>query len=336
MKHLKCMSPGNLSFGEEDIPSPGEDEALVRILKIGVCGTDLHAVEGTQPYFTYPRILGHELAVEIVQSPKGSGLTVGSRATLVPYFNCGTCHMCLSGRTNACVNLRVCGVHVDGGMREYLNVPVRNLISSDTLSPDQLALVEPLSVGAHAVRRGEVTSKDRVVVMGAGPIGIATMLFATLQASHVIMLDVNPWRLQFLQNHSAVTTIDAIQPDVVKKVEAITKGEMASVVFDATGNLTAINSGFQYLAHGGRYVLVGLQKGNISFSHPDFHKREATLMSSRNATREDFLSVIEAIKKRQIDPLTLITHRMSFDDAASGIMGLLTPGVNAIKGLIEL
>jgi threonine dehydrogenase-like Zn-dependent dehydrogenase len=200
VKHISCIKPGQLMFGEEPIPVAGQGETLVKILKIGVCGTDLHAVEGTQPFFTYPRILGHELACEIIDDDEAGSLKAGQHATVVPYFSCGSCHMCESGRPNACIRLRVCGVHIDGGMREYFNVPTANLIVSG-LSPDQLALVEPLSVGAHAVRRAPIKERDDVIVIGAGPIGIATILYAALAGANVVAVDVNPWRLECCGPH---------------------------------------------------------------------------------------------------------------------------------------
>lgn len=332
MKQIKCIRPGQLVFEEEDKPIPADGETLVRILKIGICGTDLHAVEGTQPFFTYPRILGHELAVEIVHP----GFKKGELGTVVPYFSCGTCHMCRSGRPNACVSLRVCGVHVDGGMKEYFSVPTRNIIVSQNLTPEQLALVEPLAVGAHAVRRARIAENDTVLVLGAGPIGIATILYASLSGAKVIAVDMNPWRLDFCKTIRGVTTMTGKPKDLSKNVQELTEGKMPSTIFDATGNLLAIQSGFELMAHGGQYVLVGLQKENVSFSHPEFHKREGTLMSSRNATHADFQFVMETISNGQIDPLRLITHRIEFDDAVDGFQLLLTPGTKSMKGIIEL
>jgi 2-desacetyl-2-hydroxyethyl bacteriochlorophyllide A dehydrogenase len=334
MRYLRCESPGHLAYGDEDI-SPARGAALLRITRTGICGTDLHAFEGTQPYFTYPRILGHELAAVIESVDPSSGFRAGERVTVLPYLSCGECHMCRGGETNACVSMRVCGVHVDGGMREYFEVPPANLLRAGSLTDDQLALVEPLAVGAHAVRRAGVKEGDHVVVIGAGPIGIATVLFAKLAGARVVVIDVNPWRLEHCSFISGIETFKGTSQEAAPMLMDRTEGRMPSIVIDATGNLAAINDGFRLLGHGSTYVLVGLQKEPISFSHPEFHKREAMLMSSRNATRSDFEFVMEAISAKCIDPLPMITQRIAFASVAMEFPRLLAPGSRVMKAMIE-
>ena len=335
MKSLVCTTPRHFEYREIPKPVPGPGFSLIKINRIGICGTDLHAFEGTQPFFNYPRILGHELAAEYV-SGNAIGFKEGEHVTFIPYFYCGNCIACRTGKQNCCTNLKVCGVHIDGGMAEYLTVPSYSLVHGDGLSFDELALVEPLAIGAHGVGRAKILPGEFVLVVGAGPIGMGTMEFAGLSGGKVIALDINDTRLEFCKTKLNVAhTVNAMSPNVFNQLNEITSGDMPSVVIDATGNLKAINNSFQYLAHGGRYVLVGLQKGEISFSHPEFHKREATLMSSRNATRADFEQVMNAMKNNLIDPKTYITHRVAFNNVKSEFDSWLNPETGVIKAMVE-
>lgn len=310
--------------------------SIIRIKRVGICGTDLHAFDGTQPYFTYPRVLGHELAAEFIEGDNPR-FHQGDLLTVLPYFDCGSCVACRNNKPNCCTSIKVCGVHIDGGMTEFLMVPSSALIANDGLSLDELALVEPLAIGAHAISRAEVQSKDTILIIGAGPIGIGIVEFALLRGAKVMLMDTNNDRLSFCKkNFNDIETINPLDMDVIERMREMTAGDMPSVVMDATGNLKAINNAFAYMAHGGRYVLVGLQTGEIVFSHPEFHKREGTLMSSRNATREDFALVMQAIKAGSVNPLKIITHRLSFDEVAEKFSLLVDPAQKTIKALIEL
>ncbi|WP_259067139.1 zinc-binding alcohol dehydrogenase family protein [Mucilaginibacter sp. X4EP1] len=337
MKILTCVEPGILDYGERKKPVLIKDHAIIKIKRIGICGTDLHAFEGTQPFFNYPRVLGHELSGELVEFDNASGFEINESVTFTPYFNCGHCIACRSGNTNCCVNIEVCGVHIDGGMAEYLMVPSHTLQHGEGLSFDELALVEPLAIGAHGVSRAAIINGEFVLIIGAGPIGLGTMEFARISGAKVIALDINEERLNFCRDIIKVDyVINASSMDVVQQLKDITGGDMPTVVIDATGNLKAINNAFQYLAHGGRYVLIGLQKGDICFSHPEFHKREATLMSSRNATKADFDYVINAIKKGLISPLKYVTHRVKFSEAKRDFASWLKPENGVIKAMISI
>jgi 2-desacetyl-2-hydroxyethyl bacteriochlorophyllide A dehydrogenase len=337
MKALVCIRPGAFEYKDIDAPLAGPGQAIIKIRRIGICGTDLHAFEGTQPYFEYPRILGHELAGDLVDFDKAPGFVPGEAVTFIPYFNCGVCIACRRGKPNCCTTLKVCGVHIDGGMVEYLSVPSSSLVHGDGLSYDELALVEPLAIGAHAVRRAAVAEGEFVLVVGAGPIGLGTMESARITGGQVIAMDINEDRLAFCRDRlHLLHTVNAAGDDVMDRLRHITAGDMPTVVIDATGSRAAINNAFQYLAHGARYVLVGLQKGEITFSHPEFHKREATLMSSRNATREDFARVMDSMKKGLIDPTTYITHRVTFGQVRDEFESWLDPANGVIKAMVEI
>lgn len=337
MNALVCTTPGQFAYQQVRKPDLTPGNAILKVRQIGICGTDLHAFEGTQPYFSYPRILGHELATELVEADGAPGFSPGEAVTFIPYFNCGHCIACRSGKPNCCVQLRVAGVHIDGGMVEYLSVPSHSLVHGEGLGYDELALVEPLAIGAHGVRRAAVRAGEFVLVVGAGPIGLGIMEFARLAGTTVIALDLNETRLGFCREKLGVRyTINALAADVPKQLRDITNGDMPTVVIDATGNLKAINTAFAYLAHGGRYVLVGLQKGDISVSHPEFHKREAALMSSRNATRADFELVIDSMKKGLVNPTTYITHRVDFGQVSDEFAGWLDPANGVIKAMVMM
>jgi 2-desacetyl-2-hydroxyethyl bacteriochlorophyllide A dehydrogenase len=336
MKYIVCEKPHEFILKERPMPVRKEGEVILKIKKIGVCGTDIHAFGGTQPYFEYPRILGHELAAEYIEG-NAEGFKLGDKVTFIPYFHCGECVACRNGLTNCCANIKVFGVHIDGGMAEYVTIPEQYLLHGDGLDYDQLALIEPLAIAAHGVRRAVVNAKDTVLVMGAGPIGVGLIQFAKIAGAKVIALDINEYRLNFCKTElNADATINPSKEDVTARLMEITNGEMPTVVIDATGNRNVMNSAFNYIAHGGRFVLVGLQKGELSFSHPDFHKRESTLMSSRNATKDDFLYVMECLKNGKIDPKKYITHRASFTDMITEFEKWIDPKNNVIKALIEL
>lgn len=337
MKTLVCVEPGKLEYSTGKKPGLQKGHAILKIKRIGICGTDLHAFEGTQPYFNYPRILGHELAGELMAFDDAPGFQTGDPVTFIPYFNCNKCIACRNGKTNCCTQMKVCGVHVDGGMVEALSVPVSSLLHGDGLSFDELALVEPLSISAHGIRRASIKQGEFVLVIGAGPIGLGTMEFARIAGAKVIALDINEQRLRFCEDKLNVAhALNALASDVTEQLKEITNGDMPTVVIDASGSLRAINNAFQYMAHGARYVLIGLQKDYISFSHPEFHKREGTLMSSRNATRQDFEYVIASIKKGEVQPTTYITHRVAFDDVAMEFESWLNPGNAVIKAMVEM
>lgn len=333
MQILSCNKPGSFQYQERNIPVIEPGQSLLKIKRVGICGTDLHAVEGTQPFFEYPRVLGHELAAEYIAGD-ALGFETGEAVTIIPYFYCGACIACRNNKTNCCVSIKVCGVHQDGGMAEYLAVPSYSLIHGAGLALDELALIEPLAIGAHGIGRAAVMKEEFVLVMGAGPIGLGLMQFAQLAGARVIAMDINNQRLSFCKEKLKIPfLVNPVQQDALLQLKNITNSDMPTVVIDATGNRAAIHAGFDYLAHGGRYVLVGLQKGDISFPHPAFHRKEATLMSSRNATADDFKKVMEAIRKGQIDPTSYITHRVPFSKIAQEFPNWLEPANGVIKAM---
>jgi 2-desacetyl-2-hydroxyethyl bacteriochlorophyllide A dehydrogenase len=261
---------------------------------------------------------------------------VGDQVSIIPYFSCGTCFACSQGKTNCCSSLNVFGVHSDGGMAEYILIPIDSLFKDTSLSLDALALLEPLAIGAHGIKRAQIKPDEFVLIVGAGPIGLGAAAMASLAGAQVIIQDVNQNRLDFAKEKLHIPySINPNQEDALIALKGITQGNMPRVVIDATGYKKAMEQSFQYISHGGTYVLIGLQLDEISFSHPEFHKREATLMSSRNATREDFQWVADSIGQQKIDPSLFISHRIAFEDVADQFPDLMNPSMGVVKAMIS-
>lgn len=339
MKTILLEEPGKLLLTATEPPgAPAPGEALVRVHRIGVCGTDIHAFGGKQPFFSYPRILGHELGVEVVAVGEGvENVKPGDRCSVEPYINCQKCIACRRGKPNCCTDIRVLGVHADGGMREQFVMPARKLHSSAILPYDQLALVETLGIGAHAVERAQIASGEFVLVIGAGPIGLAAMQFAVEKGAQVIVLDINDARIAFCQQQLGVPhAINGAKEDVLAALQRITNGDLPTAVFDATGNPKSMMGAFEFPAHGGRLVFIGLFQGDVTFNDPNFHRRELTLMGSRNAQPEDFTRIIRLIEDGRIDTTPWITHRAAFDAVVQEFPAWTDPVTGVIKAMIEL
>ncbi len=338
MRNLICKQPHSFVMQQTDLPVPKEGEALIRIRTIGVCGTDYHAFRGKQPYFSYPRILGHEIAGEIagLEQAPASGLEIGDQVTIMPYLSCGQCIACRSAKPNACVSLEVLGVHADGAMREYMTVPVDYIVKTEGMTWNQIAIIEPLSIGLHAVNRAGITSGEQVLVIGAGPIGLAVMKFAKLAGATVIAMDTNKMRLKYCEEWAKVDKVIEASEHAVEDLALATDGAYPTVVIDATGNAQSMASTFGYAAHGGRIVYVSLVQADIFFSDPEFHKKELTLLGSRAATREEFQFVIQGLKSGSIDADSYITHRAPFDGAIDAFGNWMNPDSGVIKAVIEL
>jgi 2-desacetyl-2-hydroxyethyl bacteriochlorophyllide A dehydrogenase len=339
MKGIVCEEMESFRM-RDDLPEPEltEGHAIVAIRRIGICGTDYHAFKGQQPFFQYPRILGHELSGVITAiGGNDRGLSAGDRVAIIPYLHCGKCRACRIGQTNCCAEMRVIGVHQDGGMRERISVPVSHLLNVNSLSLDEAALVEPLAIGAHAVRRGGVRPSDTVLVIGSGPIGLGVMAFAKHAGARVIAMDISRERLDFCASWAgADERIDALAPNAKDRLAALTDGEYPAVVFDATGNAKSMEKAFELVSYGGKLVFVGLVKGEIAFSDPEFHKRELTLMGSRNATAADFQHVLDVVGQGYLDMGRFITHRSSLEGMIEAFGDWLDPASKVIKAVVEV
>jgi len=334
MKYIVCEKPGEFILKEKEAPVRKENEALLQINKVGICGTDLHAYGGNQAFFTYPRILGHELASEVLEIGENSqGIKTGDKVVVMPYVSCGKCIACRNGKTNCCTNITVLGVHGDGGMQEQITVPTDILLVANNLSDDQMAIVEPLAIGAHAVRRADIKPGETVAVVGCGPIGIGIMKLAQIAGAKVIAIDMNEQRLEYAKEKIGVEYVVKAGADAVKEVAEITNGDLCTAVFDASGNKFALEACPDYMSHGGRFVLVGLSKGELTYTHPKVHAKEMTLMCSRNATTEDFEHVISVLD--QFPTESFITHNVPYTEMIENFDSWLDPATGVIKATVD-
>jgi 2-desacetyl-2-hydroxyethyl bacteriochlorophyllide A dehydrogenase len=336
MKAVICESPGTLVVAERPIPERGPADVLLRVRRVGVCGTDMHIVRGTQPYLSYPRVMGHELGCEVAEAPPGSRLRNGEIVFVMPYLSCGRCNACAKGKTNCCIRLEVLGVHRDGGMAEYISVPERFVIGAEGLTLDQVSMVEFLAIGAHAVERAPVRAGDRVLVVGAGPIGIAVLLSAALNQANVTVLDGRPDRLDLARRLGRAAALVTLDGNTRERLLDASEREMFDVVFDCTGQVRAMEAGFDYVAHGGSYVLVSIVPDRVSFSDPEFHRRETTLLSSRNATLADVSRVMDAIRSGRIDTSLLNTHRAPLASVPEAMSTWMKPETGVMKAIVEV
>jgi len=340
MQAIQLEQPGRFrTITIPDPTTPGAGEALVRVHRVGICGTDISGYLGKMPFYSYPRIPGHELGVEIVAVGAGvDHVRPGDRCSVEPYINCQECFACRRGRPNCCEHLQVLGVHTDGGLRPQFVVPARKLHPSKKLALEQLALVETLGIGCHAVDRGAPQAGEHVLVIGAGPIGLSVIEFIKLTGATITVLDMNPKRLDFCERAMAVAhTIQMTTPDeAIKEAGAITAGTLYPVVFDATGNTKSMCGAFKYVAFTGRLVFVGIVTDDVSFPDPLFHRREMTVFASRNALAADFRRIIGLIEEGRIDTRPWITHRTPFADLIERFPSYVQPETGVIKAIVEV
>lgn len=334
MLTILCRRPHELVAVERDVPVRAAGQVLVRIRRVGVCGTDYHIYAGDQPFLSYPRVMGHELAGDVIDAPADSAFHPGQSVTINPYLACGACIACRNGKANCCTRIAVLGVHVDGGMCEVLAVPDSALIDATGLTHDQAAMVEFLAIGAHAVSRARLTPGERVLVTGAGPIGVATALFARLGGALVTLCDTRARRLDRARTTLGFEDIVLADADLSATLHAATDGEFFPTVFDATGNIDAMRAGLAHVAHGGSYVLVSVVKGDLIFPDPEFHKREAALIASRNALATDFARVIAAIRSGAVETHALHTHRVAAADVPESFPALIAQADDVLKAIV--
>ncbi|KQT69861.1 MULTISPECIES: zinc-binding alcohol dehydrogenase family protein [unclassified Aureimonas] len=336
MRALICDEPGKLSLIERDVPRPAAGEVLVRIRRVGICGTDFHIFQGKHPFLEYPRVMGHELSGTVEDANGSARLSAGETVYIVPYLSCGHCVACRRGVTNACQSISVLGVHRDGGMSEFICVPEQNVVPAGTASLDEAAMIEFLAIGAHGVKRGAITASDRVLVVGSGPIGMSAIIFAKARGADVTVMDTRADRLAFTVDQLAADR--TLLADETAEAEAgrITGGDFFDVVIDATGNAGAMQRGFGLVAHAGRYILVSVVRQDITFSDPEFHKREMTLLASRNAQADDFAEVVAQMGAGRVPTRALNTHKGALADAPRLMSEWLRPEAGVIKAILEL
>ena len=337
MKSIVCTEPGKLIIEERPDPTPPKGWVTLKMKRVGLCGTDFHIFKGLHPFLEYPRVMGHELSGEILETPRNGRFSVGDKVIINPYLSCDNCVSCKKSKSNCCVNLKVLGVHTDGGMCEFLCLPERAIYSARGLTLTEAAMVEFLSIGAHAVSRGQLLAGSRILVIGAGPIGLGVALFASFEeASAVAILDVNMERVVFAENLSDAFSGFVVDDDVDEKLREFTKGDMFDVVFDATGNAQSMEKSLDYTSHGGACVFVSVVKDKIRFSDPFFHAREMKIIGSRNANRIDFENVIDKIHSGKIPSSELNSHNIDLLDLPKQLPTWIENGTGLVKAIAHL
>jgi len=330
MKTVILEQPGRFTLADTaPPPRPGPDEVLVRILTVGICGTDLHAFEGTQPFFTYPRILGHELAVEVLECGDAVGdLKAGDRCAVNPYMTCGECAACIRGRTNCCAKMRVIGVHADGGMRDRILLPAKQVYRCATLPTVQIPLVETLGVGIHAVGRAAPQPGDRTIVAGAGPIGLSVIEFLRLAGCDIGLIEKMPERLEFASRHHNLKRYYPSHDEARQEAPS-------TFVFDCTGDRGSMESAIHLLQQGGTLTFVGLINDKISLFDPDLHRREATILASRNSTPAEHHRVLDLMESKRIDVSAWPTEYSSPEAMENRFPLWLRRQAGVVKSIVE-
>ena len=339
MKALLLEAPRNLYPIDVEPPGdPAPGEAVVRVHRVGICGTDISGFLGKMPFFSYPRIPGHELGVEVVAvGPDVTHVRVGDRCSVEPYINDPESYASRRGFPNCCERLEVLGVHRDGGLRESFRLPARKLHPAGQLSFEQLALVETLAIGCHAVGRSGLQTGETCLIVGAGPIGLAALEFVKLAGVEPIVLDMHEGRLRFCREVMGVERTIQASPTLEADLRAATGGNLADVVIDATGSSGSMGAAFGYVAPGGgRLVYVGITTDEVKFRHTTFHKPEGTLLCSRNALPGDFTRIIGLIESGRIDTGPWVTHRTSFADLPTRFPSYTQPETGVIKAIVSL
>jgi alcohol dehydrogenase len=341
MQALLLEKPKEFRFIDVPEPAaPGPGEAVVAVHAVGICGTDYGGYLGTMPFFSYPRIPGHELGVEVLAVGAGvAHVKPGDRCCVEPYINCQRCHSCLRGLTNCCEHHQTLGVHCDGGLRPAFTVPARKLHPSPRLAHEQNALVETLAIGCHAIDRGAPTPAETVLVIGAGPIGLSALEFARVSGARVIVADMAAERLAFVRDSMRIPDTVLVQGDAadVAAVSKLTDGRMCEVVVDATGNAASMSRALEFCSFGGRLVYVGITQKELSFPHaPLLHRRELSILASRNALSRDFTRIIGLIEDGTIDTRPWITHRIPFAGLPEAFPELLRPASGVIKAVVDV
>ena len=326
MKAVACLAPGQLALIDRPEPAPpGPGEALVAVAHVGICGTDYHIFQGKHPYLAYPRVMGHEVSGTVLAVGEGVALAPGATVIVNPYIACGTCVACRQGKPNCCTAIAVLGVHRDGAMCERIVVPAANLYPTDGMSLRDSAAVEFLAIGAHAVRRSLAGTGTPALVIGAGPIGLGTALFARIAGQTVTLADTSSERLDMAEGLGFA---------VADRLHATADGY--GVVYDATGSAASMQTAFGMVAHGGALVLVSVVAADITFSDPEFHKREMMLIGSRNALAGDFAYVAGAILAGTVPMDQIFTHRTTLTDAPRDIAHWAADKSGLIKALIDV
>ena len=323
MKSVCLKQPGEISLVDIPRTERGEGEILIKVRSAGICGSDIGAYKGVNPLVSYPRIIGHEIAGEVVEVPDDEvGLMPGDRVILEPYVYCGHCYPCSIGHTNCCENLTVRGVHIEGGMAEYVSHP-RHLLHKvpDSIPWNLVPMAEPLVISMHAVRQSETKAGEHVVIFGAGQIGLLAAQYALTLGAIPIIVDPVDERLALARSLGITHTINPVSSDALEAIKVITKGRMAEVVIEASGAAPAIRNAIDYVSYAGRISLVGWPKNDIALPTALITKKDLTIRGSRNSVGQ-FPESLRLIAEGKINVAALLTKSVSIDDTPATVVDI--------------
>ncbi|NLK74922.1 MAG: zinc-binding alcohol dehydrogenase family protein [Clostridiales bacterium] len=335
MKTVFIEEANKIAIKEVDRPVRKPGEALLRIKYCGICGSDIATYTGNQPFATYPRIPGHEFSAEIIEIDKNDlGLHEGMIVTANPYFNCGTCYSCRRGKVNCCEDNQTMGVQRDGSFSEFITMPIERIVDGKGLDAKTLALIEPFSIGYHAINRGDLKKGDRVLVIGAGPIGIFAMISAKLKGATVYIADVLDKRLKLAMDLGADGTINSKNENLRDRVKEITGNCGMDVCVEAAGLADTFLDCIDNVSFAGKIVLIGNGKKETTFNHSILLKKELDIYGSRNSLN-DFEPLIEIVSKGLVDISKLITDVYSLADATKAFEALKNNDGTMAKVLVS-
>ncbi len=337
MKAIVITSPGDLRVKERDTPSPAPGEIQLRMQYVGFCGSDLSTYLGKNPMVNYPRIPGHEISGVITELGEEipDGFAVGDAVTVVPYTSCGICPSCRRGRTYACRVNQTLGVQREGAMQEYITVPWQKILRAPKLNELELAMVEPLTVGFHAIQRGRVKESDVVMILGCGMIGAGAIAGAALRGATVIAVDIDKHKLELARALGAQHTIDSRTSDLHQELDKLTGGDGPDVVVEAAGNPLTYRAAVDEVAFTGRVVCIGYAGSEVSFATKLFVQKEIDIMGSRNATAEDFKAVIAYLEQHSFPLDLMITEKVKPEDAGRALKNWADDPGKVMKILVD-
>ncbi|MDD4849824.1 MAG: zinc-binding alcohol dehydrogenase family protein [Gemmiger sp.] len=324
MKAIKISEPWKVSCVEMEKPVPQPGQALIKVVAAGICGSDIGAFRGTNSLVSYPRVIGHELAgiVEAIPADNKKGIQVGDRVVVDPYLYCGHCYPCSVGRTNCCTDLKVLGVHVDGGMAEYYTHPADMLIKiPEGMSWEQAAMAEPLTISLHGIHRGGLKAGEYCAIIGAGPIGLVAGMVAQAYGAHAILLDLVQERLDFAKSVGIEYTVNSGSEDAVARVAEITGGCMAQQVMECSGANPAVRMTLDLVSNAGRITLTGWPKKETSLPTDLITKKEVDIRGARTSAGE-FEEALDLILTKKVDMTKILTKTISLAEAPDTIIDI--------------
>jgi threonine dehydrogenase-like Zn-dependent dehydrogenase len=338
MKVLKIAEPGKMILDQGDKPEAGQGEVLVKLRYVGFCGSDLSTYMGKNPMVQYPRVPGHEISgvIEALGAGVPEGFSLKEPVTVVPYTNCGQCPSCRRGRAYACQFNQTLGVQRNGAMQEYISVPWQKILKAPELSDLELAMVEPLTVGFHAVERGRVTDSDVVMVMGCGMIGAGAIVRSVLRGARVIAVDIDDHKLSLAKDLGAHVTINSKRSDLHEELVKLTEGDGPDVVVEAAGNPITYLAAVEEVAFTGRVICIGYAGSEVSFATKLFVQKEMDILGSRNATAEDFRAVISYLERGTFPLDKMISRKVKPEQAAAAVQSWAEDPGKVMKILLDL